>query len=137
MATLTIPASYLEDVRTAAIREVVSDSDMLRINHQNVLDGKFGGETEDRTSAAAALHRDMGLLDQVLHATGDTTVEAEGEDITFVLEETVRLLTARLDEEKGYSPVNMGAVLDLTEELRWAASEAIRLDPRLDERKAA
>jgi hypothetical protein len=134
-AEITVPAAYLEDVRSAVVAEIVNDSDMLRDNHQSVVDGQFGGDTEDRTSAAATLHRAMGVLDQVLHAAGDTTIEAEGADISFVLEKMVRLLAARLDHEKQYGPINMGAVLDLAVEMHWAAEEAIRIDPRVDERK--
>ncbi len=78
----------------------------------------------------------MTLLDQILHASGDTTVKGEGSDISFILEKMVRLLSVRLDDAKQYGPINMGAVLDLASRLRWAAEEAIRIDPRLDERKA-
>jgi hypothetical protein len=136
-ATLSIPARYIEDFRSAVIREIMGDSDMLRCNHQSVLDGRTGGSPEDRMSAATALRRDMGLLDQVLHATGETTVEAAGEDLSFVLEEMVRLLAGRLDNEKEYGPINLGAVLEIAGQLRWAAENGIEIDPRLDQRKAA
>jgi hypothetical protein len=137
IATLKIPAGYLEDFRSAVVREIVGDSDTLQTNHQSVLDGRVGGDPEDRTSAATALRRDMGLLDQVLHATDETTVKADSEDITFVLEEMVRLLAARLDDLKEYGPINLGAVLEIAEQLRWAAENGIAIDPRLDQRKAA
>ena len=124
MATLTVPAAYLEDARSAVVAGIVSDGDMLRTNHQSVLEGRFGGMTEDRTSAAATLHRDMRLLDQIVDADGEVTLEGDSGDLSFVLEEVVRLLAARLDEAKEYSPIDMAAVLNIAKQLRWAAEES-------------
>ena len=124
MATLKIPAAYLEDARSAVVAEIVSDGDMLHTNHQSALEGRFGGMTEDRTSAAATLHRDMRLLDQIVDADGEVTLEGESGDLWFVLEEVVRLLAARLDEAKEYSPIDMAAVLNIAKQLRWAAEES-------------
>jgi hypothetical protein len=71
-ASLKVPMKYLEDVRSGMIAEIVSDSSMLRANHETVLEGTFCGSAEDRTSAAKALHSSMSLLDQVIEAAGDT-----------------------------------------------------------------
>lgn len=131
MATLKIPAAYLEDVRSAVIREIVGDSKTLRINHESVLAGTLDGDTEDRTSAAAQLERSTGLLNQILDATTDATLDGRDEDLTYVLEELVRVLVERLQSAKGYSPIPMSEVLDITERVRWAAEEAVRIDPRV------
>jgi hypothetical protein len=64
MASLKIPA-YLEDVRSATIAELKSDSDRLHANR------------EDRDMSARILQRSTRLLDQVLTATGEVTVTAD------------------------------------------------------------
>jgi hypothetical protein len=42
----------------------------------------------------------------------------------------VHILAERLDHLKGFGPINMGEMLDLAAELRWAADEASRIDQR-------
>jgi hypothetical protein len=66
MASLKIPAAYLEDVRSATIAELKSDSDRLHAANR-----------EDRDMSARILQRSTRLLDQVLTATGEVTVTAE------------------------------------------------------------
>ena len=122
MATITIPAAYLKDARVAAIREVSEDA------------GAFAnGDTIDLRSNVKILDRSVRLHDELLAATGDVTVTAESDNtsspITHLLEEMIRVLAERLDDAKGYAPVPMRDVLDIAEELRWAATEAIRLHP--------
>ena len=77
------------------------------------------------------------LRAKLLDASGDTQVTADSDTLVFVLEEMTRVLAERLTEHMNYTPVDMGAVLDLSASLRWAAEEAIRINPYLDERKAA
>jgi hypothetical protein len=103
MATLKIPARYLEDFRSVL---------------------------------AAELENDTGLFDQVLLATGETTIENDHEEVSYVLAEMVCVLARRLDGIDRL-PTDMGAVLDIAGELRWVAEQAIQIDPRLDQRKAA
>jgi len=133
---ITIPADYLEDVRSAIVAEINSDSDALRENHASLLSGSLGGR-EDRASALGWLRNDSRLLDHLLDATGDTKVTADLSTVTHVLEETVRVLSSRLGQQCGYAPIAMGAVLELCAALRWAAEEAVRIEPALDERTVA
>jgi len=133
---ITIPADYLEDVRSAIVAEINSDSDALRENHASLLSGSLGGR-EDRASALGWLRNDSRLLDQLLDASGDTKVTAECNTVTEALQSLVRVLIDRLADEAGYAPIPMGSVLELCAALRWAAEEAIRLTPQMDERAVA
>jgi hypothetical protein len=124
-AVLTIPAKYLEDVRAALQREIALDGDAFQ-----------RADPADQAVNVRIISRDLDLFQQILGADSDTVVSSEKDGtsspVTHTLEAVVRVLAARLDEEKEYGPINMGAVLDIAEELRWAATEAIRIEPRLD-----
>jgi len=133
---ITIPADYLEDVRSAIVAEINSDCYALRENHASLLAGSLGGR-EDRASALGWLRNDSRLLDHLLDATGDTKVTADLSTVTHVLGETVRVLSSRLGQQCEYSPVPVGSVLELCAALRWAAEEAVRIEPQMDERAVA
>jgi hypothetical protein len=84
------------------------------------------------------LQRSLRLLDPLLNASGDVQITGE-QDITssplvHMLEAQIRLLIERLRSAAQYGPMPMGDVLDLAAELRWAAEEAIRIDPALEHR---
>jgi hypothetical protein len=128
MAQITIPAAYLEDVRTAVIAAVRDDGTMLQSNHQEVLDGSVVA-TEDRVSTVRCLVEDLSLLDQVLAADSETTVTGDSCAIGHVLQRLARVFIDRLIDETQYTPVPMRAVLDLTSQVQWAAGEAIRVCP--------
>jgi hypothetical protein len=124
-ATIVVPAEYLEDARRALAVEIRDDSAALR-------------DPSERESSARILRRDVRLLDQLLAATEDTTVEAEkdriSDPIADMLGEMVRVLSKRLEVVRRYGPVPMGDVLDIAERLRWAAEEAIRVEPDVNHR---
>lgn len=126
--TITIPSDYLEDARSALVREIDDDSNAIRSNHEDVLRGSDVGGA-DRAGSVRILREDIQLLDQVLDASGDTTVTGEPGAVTHALDAMARVLSARLEDACGYSPMPMGDVLDVAAELRWAADEAIRIDP--------
>jgi hypothetical protein len=136
-ATVTIPAAYLEDARTALVTEIADDSKSLQ--------GRT--ERDDCASSALILRRDLRVLDEVLGATDDVKLTAEHDrtssPLLHLLEEMVRQLVKRLHNTAQYGPIPMGELLDLTEQVRWAAREAIRIEPAVgnrltvDERKAA
>jgi hypothetical protein len=128
---VTIPAAYLEDLRSALVATVSSASDAVRTDHEDVLRG-FG--PEDRAAAVRCLREDMHVLDQLLDATSDTKLHGEPEVLSHALEETVRVLAVRLTEVSGYAPIPMGDVLEVSDRLRWAAAEAVRIYPELDHR---
>lgn len=132
-ATLTVPAAYLEDARNAAAREVNSTGDMLRENHADYL--RRGDTPDDRDSAACILARDTQLLNEILSAEGEIVLtsaqDRQGCPLVEMLEQMVRVLAERLSEAAGYAPVAMGDVLQVTERLRWAATEAIRIEPSI------
>lgn len=126
-ATITIPADYLEDARSAALAEITNDSDALRT-----------ANPEDRGMSTVILQRSLRLLDPLLNATGDVQIAAEQDTtsspLVHMLEAQIRLLIERLRSTAQYGPMPMGDVLDLAAQLRWAAQEAIRIDPTLEHR---
>ena len=135
-ADVTIPAAYLEDMRSALVVEINHASHAVQTDQDDVLTGSLAAP-EDRAAAVRLLREDIHLLDQVLAAAGDTTAAGERDAVTHALETMVRVLSGRLDDACRYEPIGMGAVLDLAERLRWAATEAIRIEPGLDERKVS
>ena len=134
-ATITIPADYLEDARSAALAEITNDSDALRT-----------ANPEDRGMSTVILQRSLRLLDPLLNATGDVQITGEQDNMSsplvHMLEAQIRLLIERLRCAAQYGPLPMGEVIDIAAELRWAAEEAIRMAPQLatrltsDEREA-
>jgi hypothetical protein len=135
-ATITIPAECLEDVRSALVAEIDNDSDAIRSDHQDVLNGvKFGAE--DRAAAMRILRADVHLIDQVLDATAETKLTGDRDAILHALEATIRVLAGRITDQCVYAPIPVGAVLELAERLRWAGEEAVRIEPGIDERKRA
>lgn len=137
-ASIEIPADYLADVRSALIAEIADDAKALRVNDANSY------SDEDRDSAAKILQRNMPLLDTLLAATAlyaemkrddDVTLTAEtSAPLLHMLEAMVRQLVKRLRGAAQYAPMPMGEVLDLTERIRWAADEAIRITPEVGDR---
>jgi hypothetical protein len=129
--TVTIPAAYLKDARIAVIAEIKDDGGALHA-HQDVL------ARADRPSDVKILSRNLGLLEQLLDATGDTKVTAVSDNtsnpVCEMLQKVVEVLSDRLKDVCQYGPLPMGDALDIAARLRWAADEAIRLEPSLDHR---
>jgi hypothetical protein len=125
--SITIPADYLEDARSAALVEMTNDSDALRT-----------ADPQDRDMSTVILQRSLRLLDPLLNATGEVELMSEQDKtsspLVHMLEAQVRLLVERLRTATQYEPIPMGDVLDLAAQLRWAAEEAIRIDPELEHR---
>ena len=131
-AAVTIPADYLEDMRTAVIAEITSVSAWVETGQKSVLDdGSTTVSREDRAGAVRDLREDMGLLDQILEASGDTKVSGDVSTLSHALQAVVREFNSRLVDVCGYGPLPMGDVIELSARLRWAADEAIRIDPDL------
>jgi hypothetical protein len=126
LAKITIPADYLEDVRSALVSGINNDSDALRSDHQEVLDGRGVGR-EDRAAAVRILREDLQLLDQVLDASGDTTIRGDRDALVHVLEATVSVLSGRLADTSQYGPLPDLDVLELSYRLQWAAHEIGRI----------
>ena len=138
-AKLTIPADYLEDARSALIKEIELDGEALRASQADFrADGH--NDPTDRDSSALMLRRDLELLGQ-LPADGDAVVTAQHNRMAMplveMLEAMARVLSERLVDVVQYGPIPMGDVLDVATQLRWAAEEAIRLDPSMDRRLKA
>jgi hypothetical protein len=143
-AAITIPADFLEDVRSALVAELDRDSDALRTDQAALLSsGKDRSESwakatrADRDLAVRLLRNDLRTLDELLDATGDTKVTADRDTLFHALEAMGRLLTERLRVEMGYGPLDMGNVLDLADRLRWTAEQAIRIYPDCVQSNAA
>ena len=113
-AAVTIPAAYLEDVRCALAEQIDVEIDLEQ-------DGSTMGHLSD----------DLQLLtDQLLDAADDTKVTAEPDTISAMLRATMIVLNRRITGECESAPFSTGDVVELAERLRWAAVEAIRIDPR-------
>jgi hypothetical protein len=122
--SLAIPAAYLEDARAAAVAEVFEDSDSLKgLRYVDLIEPR----------STEILRRSLGLLDNLLALRGETTVEgtADGTSspLAHMLETMIRQLAGRLERLGNYGPLPLGDMLDVIEELRWAAEEAIRITP--------
>jgi hypothetical protein len=130
--TLTIPAAYLEDARTAITREIEIDADVLRDQQVEAIRSPKSASVD---SSAEILRRDLALLDEMLGVTDDVTVTAPHDGcsspITNMLQAMSRVVAKRLRDEAQYSPLDMGAVLEISERLAWCAREAIQIEPRL------
>jgi hypothetical protein len=109
-AALTIPAAYLEDVHYA-------------------LDGAIDTEIDVDRGLSKGLQL---LLDQLLDAADTTKVTAEPDTISAMLREIVLVLSGRITGACESDPFPTGDVVELAERLRWAAVEAIRINPGLD-----
>lgn len=122
MATIKIPAAYVEDAQRAVMSEIRADSE--------ILDGQ---PLIERPGSTLVLKRDTQLLEQLLHATGDVTIEAEADHISdpllTMLEAMIRQLVGRLDRLGVYAPLPLGEMLPVLDELRWAMTQAARLNP--------
>jgi hypothetical protein len=122
MATITIPAEYLEDARCALTHEIQDDGEALN-----------GQSPDERPSSTLILKRDMQLLELLLDATEDVTVEVEDDRVSDpvldMVETMARQVVGRLDRECVYGPLPIGEMLPIVEELRWAMAEGARLNP--------
>lgn len=122
MATITIPAAYLEDAQRALMYEIRSAGEALD-----------GQPPEERPSSMLILQRSTQLLERLLGATTDVTLEAEDDMISnpilHMIEAMIRRLVGRLDELGVYGPLPIGEMLPLMDELRWTMAEAARLNP--------
>ncbi len=128
MATLKIPAGYLEDARRGAAVEMTMSSESLR-----------DGDAVDRPANVVMLERDVRLHSALCAADGEVEVSAEQDivssPIEHMLEQVVRIMAKRLDDVKQYGPIPMGDILDIADELRWAATETIRIEPCRNDRE--
>lgn len=124
--TLTVPAAYVEDFRAALVREIETATGLL-------------GDSDPLEMGVEILSRDVRLLDQLPgRGVGEVELTAEHDKtsnpVLHALEALVHVLTERLEKAAGYGPLPMGDVLELTERLRWAAQEAIRIEPAVADR---
>jgi hypothetical protein len=131
---ITIPAEYLEDVRSALVSEINQDSDALQVNQATLLEKNGELNREDRDASVRWLRNDLQLLDQLLDGSEARKVTADRDALTEVLQAMVRVLAGRLTDVCQYGPVPLGDVVELSARLRWAANKAIRLHPHLGER---
>jgi DNA-binding PucR family transcriptional regulator len=119
---IVIPATYLEDARKALSIEIALDAESIAQD-----------DPLERHSTVEILQRDVRLQQQILTAEGDVKVSAERDRVSspieHMLDEIVRVVAKRLDDAKEYGPTPMGTILDIADELRWAANEAIRIAP--------
>ncbi len=129
MTTIKIPAPYLEDARKAAAIELILDAEGIR-----------DGDLADRANNAEILERNVRVYQQLSAADADVTISAERDTLSspleHLLDQIVRVTAKRLNDAKDYGPVPMGTIMDIADELRWAAAEAVRIWPGADYRQA-
>jgi hypothetical protein len=131
-ATITVPADYLEEMRSAVVAELHNDGNMLRTNQAELVSSRndqLDVARADRESAVRLVRDDVALLDQLLAATENATVTATRATLFHALEAMGRLLVERLQEKCDYAPLDMTAVLDLASRLGWSAEQALRIYP--------
>jgi hypothetical protein len=129
-AKVTVPAAYIDDLRSALVAEIASGADSLRTAQAETLaaDGKRRElRSEDRDSALRLLDTDVQLFNAVRYTDGDSELRADPGALWHVLEEMGRVLTDRLRGQFEYTPVRMQVVIELAERLRWTAEEALSL----------
>jgi hypothetical protein len=137
---LHIGAAQLGDVRMAIIELYRDELDAVRDEYERLgADGDrpLGEDGAARLAAARSrLTAATVRFDRILRCGQETTVTSEPQALAQLLQETVQVLSGRLASLAERRPVPMRAVLDLTERMRWAAGEAIRIDPRLGRGRA-
>lgn len=133
---LVVPAEYLEDVRTALVAEIRSDSGMLKTNQASMVEsasaarvGISASYAEDRDGAVTILRQDLGMLERLIGEREDVELVANPDALFHVLEALARVLKGQLDDACDYSPVDLGWVERIAERLAWAAVESRRLFP--------
>lgn len=128
--TLTIPAGYVEDVRTALVASISSDGEMLATNHAVLLaeDDEYGTHRADLDTAARILAEDARLLAELVDATGTATLVGTLDAVSTLLDHAARLWSAQLAEQVDYGPVPMGCVAEITRRLAWAAEQSAVLE---------
>ena len=78
------------------------------------------------------LQTDLRLYDQLAAPTRDTEVTAEQDSSRRCAErDDSASLEKRLLGEMDFGPMDMAAELELTARIRWAAEEALRIEPAL------
>jgi hypothetical protein len=132
-AALTIPAAYLEDARSALIREIQTDSVWISEQQPGVLKRDDDTARDNRASAVHELRNSLRLLDQLLDGNTDTEASADPKTLSGTLQAMAGVLTKQLRGQTQLAPINMGAVRELADRLRWSAEQAIRIEPTLDQ----
>ncbi len=130
-AVITVPADYLEDVRSALVAEIKQDGEMLSDNQEDAVRLSSVPPEVDRDASVEHLRRDIRALEQLLAATEDTELLTDRGTGFHALERMCRLLTDRLAAEMNYGPLDMLAVLTTVTRLEWAAKQAMAIYPQL------
>src|SRR5437763_7668151 len=97
--TVTIPAEYAEDVRSALVAEVATGTDALKSDQEYLLEDPGDDRArraEDRDAAVRILSRDVALFEGL--CMGAEEVAGEPGDLWHVFEALVRVLKDRLGE---------------------------------------
>jgi hypothetical protein len=131
IVTITIPAEYMDDFRSAVVREIEHDAEWVRGQHKEKVDAIDSGDQElvelrrrDEAGAIRSLQEDVNLLLQLPDVDGDVTVSAEQSALRHVLDEMGGQLAARITRLYKYGPALVEQVPALLESLRWSAVQA-------------
>lgn len=123
MAThrITIPGAYLEDVRSAVTAELEDISKMLDVNQADVVARDTDAAREDRADAFRQVQAHAGLLERLLDADSDATIDLDPETLVGVVQAFTRVVGARLAGGLEYAPIDMRLLAETAERLKWAS----------------
>lgn len=135
-AVITVPADYIEDMRSALVAELYTDADMLQVNQADA--ARRGGGIEDADVVDADVEatvnhvrKDLRALEFLLSAEpGDREILTDRGTGFHALERMCRLLSDRLTEHLRYTPLDVLAVLAIAKRLEWATTQAMTIDPQ-------
>jgi hypothetical protein len=121
--SLTIPADGLADARAALTGALSEQGSRLDrgVEFEREIDD------DDRRAGVRAMAADVQLLEQLLDASGDTTVSGEPAQLYRLVEGIARRLLRRLGERGNSWPMDLDEVGALAARLEWASAEGARL----------
>jgi hypothetical protein len=131
LVTITIPAEYMDDVRSAVVGEIESTAVWVRGEHKEMVDAIDDGNQklaelrrQDEAGAIRSLREDVKLLLQLPDADAEVSVSAEWSALFHVLEKMGHQLSTRIAGLYDYGPALVEQVPLLLESLRWSAVQA-------------
>jgi hypothetical protein len=137
IVTITIPAAYMDDFRSAVVREIEHDGEWARGQHKEKVDAIDSGDQElgelrrqDEAGALRSLREDVTLLLQlpdVEDVDREVSVSVERSALRHVLDEMGGQLAARITRLYVYGPALVEQVPALLESLRWSAVQAQKM----------
>ena len=132
LVTITIPAEYVEDFRSALVAEIKSDGEWFEAQYNELREARepqrVATSRADRDGALACLLEDVGLLQQLPGVVADVAVSSSASALLHTIERVARQWAAQLAEELDYGPANFEAVPALLDRLRWTIERVTTIE---------